>query len=63
MSLASIVREDNKDNKKLRLTRNNGKYSIKYESNNQKFNMKSEIEDGGYANYLYDLLLSDLGIN
>lgn len=60
MSLWINVRNVKDGDRELGLYTSAGKYNLKYETGNQKINLKSNIEDKGYANYLFDKFLEDL---
>lgn len=60
MSLWINVRSVKYGGRQLDLYTSGGKYSLKYKTGNQNIDLKSNIQDEGYANYLFDKFLEDL---
>lgn len=60
MSLSVNKRSMSNGSKTLSLSYCNGKYSVTYQHGTQKYNMKSDIYDEGYANYIFDQLYEDI---
>ena len=60
MSLGNNIKSITNGNKILSLSYYDGKYSITYQHGTQKYNMKSDIDDLEYANYIFDQLYEDI---
>ena len=60
MSLSNNIKSITNGNKILSLSYYDGKYSITYQHGTQKYNMKSDIDDLEYANYIFDQLYEDI---
>lgn len=60
MSLGNNIKSITNGNKILSLSYYDGKYSINYQHGTQKYNMKSDIDDLEYANYIFDQLYEDI---
>lgn len=63
MSLWLCVESIKTNNRTLSILRSGLKYRIVYETNGQRLDIKDNITDIGYANYLYNILKDDLGFN
>ena len=60
MSLGNNIKSITNGNKILSLSYYDGKYSITYQHGTQKYNMKSDIDNLEYANYIFDQLYEDI---
>ena len=60
MSLGTNKRSMSNGSKTLLLSYWNGKYSVSYQHGTQKYIIKSDIDDEGYANYIFDQLYEDI---
>lgn len=60
MSLGNNIKSITNGNKILSLSYYDEKYSITYQHGTQKYNMKSDIDDLEYANYIFDQLYEDI---
>ena len=60
MSLGNNIKSITNGNKILSLSYYDGKYSITYQHGTQKYNMKNNIDDLEYANYIFDQLYEDI---
>ena len=60
MCLSNNIRSVTNGNKMLSLSYWNGKCSVTYQHGTQKYNMKNNIDDLEYANYIFDQLYEDI---
>lgn len=60
MSLGNNIKSITNGNKILSLSYYDEKYSITYQHGTQKYNMKSDIDNLEYANYIFDQLYEDI---
>ena len=60
MSLGTNKRSMSNGSKTLLLSYWNGKYSVSYQHGTQEYNMKNNIDDLEYANYIFDQLYEDI---
>ena len=60
MSLGTNKRSMSNGSKTLLLSYWNGKYSVSYQHGTQKYIIKNDIDDEGYANYIFDQLYEDI---
>ena len=60
MSLGNNMKSITNGNKILSLSYWNGKCSVTYQHGTQKYNMKNDIDDLEYANYIFDQLYEDI---
>ena len=60
MSLGTNKRSMSNGSKTLLLSYWNGKYSVSYQHGTQKYILKNNIDDEGYANYIFDQLYEDI---
>ena len=60
MSLGTNKRSMSNGGKTLLLSYWNGKYSVSYQHGTQKYIIKNNIDDEGYANYIFDQLYEDI---
>ena len=60
MSLGTNKRSMSNGSKTLLLSYWNGKYSVSYQHGSQKYIIKNDIDDEGYANYIFDQLYEDI---
>ena len=60
MSLGTNKRSMSNGSKTLLLSYWNGKYSVSYQHGTQKYIIKNNIDDEGYANYIFDQLYEDI---
>ena len=60
MSLGINKRSMSNGSKILSLSYCDGKYSVTYQHGTQKYDIKNNIDDEGYANYIFDQLYDDI---
>lgn len=63
MSLLVPVKQVEKDGRELVLYTSGRKYDLVYESEGQRIHIKSNMEEVGYAKYMFNLFKKDLGLD